>query len=81
MCPGNSPKGCATANKEVDMSKHIKFGTDLGLIAEVARRGLSVGIGQWQFWEPLSKPQPGLWRAMTEFFDIPPNEYFDWCEE
>jgi len=50
-------------------------------MAEVARRGLSVGIGQWQFWEPLSKPQPGLWRAMTEFFDIPPNEYFDWCEE
>ncbi|OGG53214.1 hypothetical protein A2851_02795 [Candidatus Kaiserbacteria bacterium RIFCSPHIGHO2_01_FULL_53_29] len=66
---------------EVDMSKkHVEFGKDLGLMAEVVRRGLSVGIGQWEFWEPLSKPQPGLWHAMIDFFGIPPHEYFDWCE-
>ena len=78
--PGEWSQVCATANMEVDMSKHIEFGKDLGLMAEVVRRGLSVGIGQWEFWEPLSKPQPGLWLAMQDFFNIPPHEYFAWCE-
>jgi len=62
------------------MGKYFEFGKDLGLMTEVVRRGLSVGIGHWEFWEPLSRPQPGLWRAMHDFFEIPPDEYFTWCE-
>lgn len=67
--------GCATANMEVDMSRHIEFGKDLGLITEVVRRGLSVGIGSWEFWEWLSKPQPGLWAEMLQFLKFATPEY------
>jgi hypothetical protein len=60
---------------EVDMGKHIEFGKDLGLIAEVVRRGLSIGIGHWEFWEALSKPQPGLWSEMLQFEKYATPEY------
>jgi len=61
-------------------NKHVHFGKDIGLMAEVVRRGLSVGIGNWEFWQPLSKSQPGLWKVMHDFFGVPPEQYFRWCE-
>ena len=66
---------------EVDMSKHIEFGKDVGLMAEAVRRGLSVGIGHWEFWEWLSRPQPGLWSEMRQFIRFATPEYVgQWTE-
>lgn len=59
------------------MAKHVEFGKDLGLMAEVVRRGLSVGIGHWEFWEAFSgRPQPALWAAMHQFLNIPTEMYW-----
>lgn len=66
---------------EVDMSKYIEFGKDVGLMAEAVRRGLSVGIGHWEFWEWLSRPQPGLWSEMRQFMRFATPEYVgQWTE-
>src|SRR3989338_6306102 len=78
VCPGNSPKGGATANKEVDMgNKHIEFGKDIGLMAQVVARGLSLGIGHWELWEALSKHRPGLWSEVLQFIEQEASASFE----
>ena len=57
------------------MSKHVEFGKDLSLMTQVARVGSSVDIDA-QFWDALSKRQPGLWNVIREFFNTPTSEYW-----
>ncbi len=50
------------------MGKHVDFGKDLNVMAEVVRRGLSIGIGHYQLWDALSKPGSGLWQAVLQYY-------------
>lgn len=49
------------------MGKHVEFGKDLAVMNELVRSGLRIGVGDAEFWAPLSKPQPALWSFVRLF--------------
>jgi hypothetical protein len=50
---------------EVDMAKHVEFGKDLGLIAQLVQRGCAAGIGHYEFWGPLNSSKTLMMEVMS----------------